>query len=29
LIRRRGVISLDELQRVDQAIRISLHLLHD
>jgi mRNA interferase MazF len=29
LIRRRGVITLEEMQRVDQAIRISLHLLRD
>ncbi|GCE26292.1 mRNA interferase [Dictyobacter alpinus] len=29
LIRRRGSISADELYRVDQALRISLHLLRD
>ena len=29
LIRRRGVITLEEMLRVDHAIRISLHLLRD
>jgi len=28
LLRRRGVISPEEMQRVDHALRISLHLLH-
>lgn len=29
LIKRRGSISSEEMQRVDQAIRVSLHLLRD
>ena len=29
LIKRRGNISADEMLRVDQAIRVSLHLLRD